>query len=260
MIFVFLVVFVAAFLYQLAVLVPLVKALSSAAVSAFAVFLTWALAREIDPANEWSAFVALPAVFIATLILERPAFLALLFILLFSRALNGTTGVQVTIGDAILLIGLGALLFNNGMITALVILTIVNMLDAYLKPANRKQIIFAFSSLGAFLVMFIIFYENRNIFQGQDLYSNIFSLLLAATALIIMVMTRHDQVFDDKNRVMLNKYRVIFVQLLAAVFIIGELFLNGNDSLLIIYPAILAYLGVALYHFVRLGRRVIKAQ
>lgn len=252
MIFIFLASFLAIFLYQHAVAVPLVKALSVSANTAFAVFLTWALGREIDPANEWSAFVALPAVFFLSLIFERPAFLALLFILLFSRTLNGTSGSQVKIGDSILLITLGALLFYNGMITAPVILAVVFCLDAYLVPTNRKQIIFALVSVPAVYVMSIFYSKNEITFMGLEPQVLFLSMLVLGAALAIIVLTRHNRVYDDEKRLMLNQHRVVAAQALVALFIVGELNLKGNVTVHLLYPGAFACFGVALYHLARL--------
>ena len=242
----------AIFLYQQAIAVPLVKALSVSANTAFAVFLTWALGREIDPANEWSAFVALPAVFFLSLIFDRPAFLALLFILLFSRTLNGTSGLQVKISDSILLIILGALLFYNGMITAPVILAVVFCIDAYLVPTNRKQIIFALVSVPVVYVTSLFYLKNEITFIGLEPQVLFVSLLILVAALTIIALTRHNLVYDDENRLMLNRHRVVAAQVLVALFMVGELNLKGNVTVHLLYPAAFACFGVALYHLARL--------
>jgi len=252
-----LVILAAAFIHQLTLAAPFTGALVTAAATAFAVFLCWAIGREIDPAYQWSAFVALPFTLIFTFIFGAPGIVALFFILLFSRVLNGSTGIQATSIDSIMLIILGVILFYDGIIFALLILGMVFFFDAFFDPANRKQKIFAFLSLALFVAMFLFFPGIKLSLQIANIHTVAVMLLLVVAVIILVMLTGYEQVPDDKNRSMLRKQRVCLARLMIAVFILLEMAFKGDQAFVLLYPAALAFCGAALYH---LGRRFKKAR
>ncbi|MDZ4132606.1 MAG: hypothetical protein U1E11_05660, partial [Dethiobacteria bacterium] len=101
----------ATLLYRLISGAPFVEALFNAAAVSLTVFLTWSLGREFDPQSDWSAFVFLPFSFILAITAGNPAFMALVYILLFNRVINGTTGVKTKVTDYLLLLAIAAQLF-----------------------------------------------------------------------------------------------------------------------------------------------------
>ncbi len=227
-------------------------ALSTAAVTAFAVFLTWAIGREIDPAHDWSAFVALPFALLTAVMLGGPNFIALLFVLLFSRTLSGCTGMRPTISDSILLIILGAILFCDGIFMALIILALVFFSDAFLKPPNQRQIFFGVASLFVFGLMFLFVSGIPFYLEMGNLYNISALLLLLAAVVVLFMLTGREQIPDDMNHAALQKTRVRLAQSLPALFVILELILKGDPALLLLYPTVLAYYGAAFYHLGRL--------
>lgn len=79
-----------------------------------AAFITWALAREVDPAHDYSAFVAVAFSVLLLLVKRAVQFLPLFWILMLCRAVSGITGKKLTGLDFLTLFALtGALALNQ---------------------------------------------------------------------------------------------------------------------------------------------------
>ncbi len=242
------------FIFQVRTAVPTLEALASSAGLAFAVFLTWAIGREIDPAYDWSAFTALPATVVGLFILGPAGVLPLFFILLFSRILNGSTGVQAKIGDSLLLIILAVLLFTNETISAPLILAAVFFFDALCEPANRNQYAFAVVALATFFAALFMLDGARVAAEMVHPMAVATLAVLGASLLIVLKLSAQNTVFDDKNQAVIRETRVHLARLIPAVFIAGEVILQGVRALVLFYPAIFAFCGVALFHLARAGK------
>ncbi|WP_048138870.1 hypothetical protein [Methanosarcina horonobensis] len=96
------------------------------------VFLAWAFAREIDPDNELSAFVAAFFSGIGFIFFPSPLLLTLLLELMLLRIVNRSTGLPARTLDsfAILLLS-GWLLFHGGWIYS-ILAFLAFVLDAFL--------------------------------------------------------------------------------------------------------------------------------
>lgn len=242
--------FAVVLVYRLIIGTSFISASYIAAAAGFAVFLNWASGREIDPANDWSAFVALPVTFLIALLYGPPAFIALLFILLFSRILNGTTGMQATAIDSAIILILGGVLHYDGIITALPILTVVFILDALLKPVNRRQVYFALAAILMFGAMLVFLPGEPPLLQNLSPCAVFASFLLITAAAIVIYLAKDDRTYNYQGGFMLQASRIIVSQVLIVFFILAELFIKGSIALLFFYPAAAAYCGAALYHVV----------
>ncbi len=76
-------------------------------------FLTWALAREVDPAHEYSAFVCVSIAFLNLFVYESLQLLVIFWILLLMRLVSGVTGKELTIVDVLSVLGLTVYLSIN---------------------------------------------------------------------------------------------------------------------------------------------------
>ena len=231
---------------------PFLDSLFFAAGTAVSVFLTWSITREIDPPNDWSAFAGLPFTLVAALFYGFPALVVLFFILLVARTISGTTGLKLTLFDSSVLLVFGVILFTSGVVTGLPFLVIVFIIDSFVEPANRRQLYFAPVALVLFFVTYASLYEQYPYMIGFTIYTGIITLLLIGATLFLAIRTGKVTVTGDKSEQPLNPRRIQLAQATIAIFIIGELFLKGNISLYMLYPASFAYLGAALYHLVML--------
>lgn len=241
-------------IYHLVLGAPFLEALGTAGAAAVAVFLSWAIGREIDPAYEWSAFAALPLSFAAFLIYGSPALAVLFFILLLGRLINGTSGLQATVFDALMLIVLGAVLFTGGTLLALPFLAaafgLVGVLFA--PPASgRRYGLYALISLVLFIVMIIFFYPQHYYVPGFSIYTGAAALALAILTVVLVVRAGKGLVSGDNNEEPLDIRRIRLAQLMLALFMIADIFFKGGIALVMLYPALFAYLGTAASNLVR---------
>jgi hypothetical protein len=231
--------------------VPFWEALFSAAAVSLTVFLTWSLGREFDPQSDWSAFVALPFSFILALNAGNPAFMALVYILLFSRVLNGTTGVRTRITDYLLLLAIAAQLFYNGLAVSLPVLVFVSALDATLEPKNRHGFLFALLSVVVMISMLLSFPEAVPSFAGINTIALVTAFTLIAALLLLITKNIPLRLKDDAQLAALNPTRLKMALLISGGFILAELLLTVNKTLLSYYPALLAFGGTAIYSLAR---------
>jgi len=233
---------------------PFFESLFFAAGTAVSVFLTWAITREIDPPSDWSAFAGLPFTLVAALFYGFPALITLFFILLVARTISGSTSLKLTLFDSSVLLVFGVILFTNGVITGLPFLAAVFILDSFFEPANRRQLYFAPVALVLFFVVYAAPYEQYPYVIGFTLPTGIFTLLLIGATVFLAIRTGKVTVPGDKSEQPLNPRRIQLAQAAIALFMVGELFLKGNISLYMLYPAGFAYLGAVLYHLVMIAK------
>ncbi len=244
-------VFAAVFLYQLVLTVPFIEALGVAGSTALAVFLTWAMSREIDPAHDWSAFAGLPFTLAAALLYGSPTLITLFFLLLFSRMINGTTGRRATLFDAVMLSALAVILFTNSVFIGLPLLALGFGFEAITVPGNRDKAYFSVLSIIIFIMMLIFFYPDHYYVPGYNLYTGTAALIMIILTIILIAGTKESRVKADHGNKKLENRRILLTQAAAAFFIITELFFKGNIALVMLYPVLFAYLGTAVYNLVR---------
>lgn len=228
----------------------LIGALSSAAI----IFLSWAVGRELDPANQWSAFIALPILYIAYFTAGRPSLLVLLFIILSSRLINRISGLQPYKSDALLLIVIGALLYFNSLYFALPYLILIFLIDALTEPANRFQLVSALAGSAGYLVLLIVLRPALSLFIPETvlvIYPAAAVILVFLSVVCISYLTRHDRVLDDLNRAEVKYLRVAAARFLIAAWIVAEILCGGVISLLQIYPVVIIFGSIFIYHLIR---------
>ncbi|MFU8793969.1 MAG: hypothetical protein ACNA7Z_01170 [Dethiobacteria bacterium] len=234
---------------------PFTTALIGAFSSATVIFLSWAVGRELDPANEWSAFIALPLLYFAYFTAGSPSLLVLLFIILSCRLINRTIGLQPFRSDSLLLVMLSALLYFNSLYFALPYLILIFLIDALTEPANRFQLVSALAGSAGYLVLLIVLRPELSLFMPETvpvIYPAAAVVLVVLSVICISCLTRHDRVLDDLNKVEVNYHRVAAARLLVAAWIVTEILCSGVISLLQIYPVVIIFGSILLYHLIRI--------
>jgi len=118
----------------------LARALIDGALAGLAVFLAWALARELDPDRDFAAFAAAVVALVAVLWLGPPRFGALFLVLLALRIVNRTVGPAARPLDTVAILGLTAWVAWTGGWIASFAVTLAFLLDATLVPAHRLHL------------------------------------------------------------------------------------------------------------------------
>lgn len=244
--------------FRLAGSQPAPEAAGDALRAALSVFLTWAVGREIDPANDWSAFVGLPASLAVSVLIGGPFLAALILVLLFSRMLNGSTGLQTGIADALLVLSLGAVVAWQGGRIALIILVPIFLIDAFVEPANRRQALFAPAPALLFLLMQVYLYRGALIDTGSRFYALIAIFLLVLFTALITLWSGPDRALDDRKGQPLDGRRVCLARSAAALYVCGDLLFRGSEAFQDLSPVLAAFGGVFFYHLYRRLENTIK--
>lgn len=247
-VFVSLTVFAIYFAYLLLTAVPAAEALSTAFGAGIALFLCWAIGRELDPAYEWSAFFALPLVLAAAFYFGSPDLLSLFFIPLFMRFLNRSPGLRATIIDAVMLVLLGIALYNNGVYTGLPLLLVVFAVDYILEPVTRKLFIFILPACTALALSVYYFNDYLSYSISISLPPGLFILLLVIFLFYVIIATGKDIVPGDNTELQPDIRRINLARFCLVLFIIIEVLQKGENAIVLFYPAAFAIAGAGLYH------------
>ncbi len=236
------------FAYLLLTAVPAAEALSIAFSAGIALFLCWAIGREVDPAYEWSAFFALPLVLAAAFYYVSPDLLSLLFILLAMRFLNRSTGLRATVFDALMLISLGIALFSNGVYTGLPLLLVVFTVDFILEPVARKLLIFILPAFAALVFSFYLFNTYMDYSINISVTAALLVFLLVIFIIYVIIATGKDIEPGDSKEIQPDIRRINLARLCLVIFIIINVLQKGESAFVMFYPAAFAIAGAGLYH------------
>jgi len=247
-VFVSLTLFALYFAYLLLTAVPAAEALSTAFGAGIALFLCWAIGREVDPAYEWSAFFALPLVLAAALYCDSPDLLSLLFILLTMRFLNRSPGLRATVFDALMLVLLGIALYNNGVYTGLPLLLVCFAADYILEPVIRKLFIFILPAFAALAFSVYFFNDHLSYNISISIPTGLFIFLLVIFLIYVIIATGKDILSGDSTEIQPDIRRINLARFCVVLFIIIEVLQKGESAFVLFYPAAFAIAGAGLYH------------
>lgn len=225
---------------------PPLESLLAGAQVGFALFLTWAVGREIDPAHDLSAFWGVGLAAAGMLLLGTPSLLLVLWLVLVLRLVNRTVGLPATPLDSLALLGLGAWLswqgdWLLGLVTALAFL-----LDGLLPPHLRYHLIFSALSCAAALAMAA--------WRGQEISIPGMPLPLTAALLVtgllfalVIATTREVQAIGDATGKPLNPRRVRASQILSLLAASLYAVTEGESGATALLPAWASMAGVGMY-------------
>jgi hypothetical protein len=214
------------------------------------VFFAWAFAREIDPDNELSAFVAAFAGCIGFVFFSSPLLLALLLELLLIRIVNRSKGLPArTLDSLVILLLSGWILLQGGWIFC-VLTFLAFVLDAFLPEPNRSHRSFAGALFLALLfsVRFLFFSGNEGekiSIQGTGLPIFVLAAVLLFIPLIFNSRTIKSK--GDLTGIPLNPIRVQAAQMMALLSISLPAVLQGWSGVESLMPLWGAIFGVSVY-------------
>jgi len=224
----------------------LLQGVSWGIAAGLAVFLAWALGRELDPDHDLSAFVAAGLALIGLLLFDSPSLLALFWMLVLLRILNRTFGLPARILDSVLLLGLGSWLtwqgnWSYGLMTALAF-----FLDSRLSSPHRRHLFFAAVGL---LVTVVLFGVSGSM-PGEGKPSLLAILAVVGMSILFVpaiVASRQLSTVGDATGEPLNPRRVQAAQVMTLLTGIQMTLWEGDAGLDQLMPLWAAVLGVALY-------------
>ncbi|MDY9924920.1 hypothetical protein [Methanosarcina sp.] len=225
-------------------------ALYSGLRAGISVFFAWAFAREIDPDNELSAFVAAFTGCIGFIFFSSPLLLALLLELMIIRIVNRSKGLPARTLDSLVVLLLSSWILLQGGWVFCVLAFLAFVLDAFLPEPNRSPQVFAgalFLAL-SLSVRFLFFSGNERekvIIQGTGLPIFILTAILLFIPLIFNSRTITSK--GDLTGIPLSPLRVQTAQMMALLSIVLPAVLQGWSGVESLIPLWGAVFGVSIY-------------
>ena len=159
------------------------SALSWGASTGLAVFICWALTRELDPDDEYAAFAAAALYLAGLLIWGAQSKLLIMFWLIEAvRILNRSVGLPVKILDGVLLLGLTGWLLWQGYFEIGLLTAAAFFVDDRLSAENRQELVLGGVSLVLTLVVFLLRPQSL----AMDLSSVSLVVLVVVTVSVIL--------------------------------------------------------------------------
>ncbi len=225
------------------------------------VFLAWALARELDPDNELSAFAAAFLACVALLYFPVPGMLPLALFLLLTRILNRSAGLPAKSFDSlvILLLSSWVTLQENWIFGA--IAAAAFFLDSRLSEPKKQQLFFAVTA--ALISAFALFRALKTgslgggISEAALLQEQVLFLLITILAILFIphILASHKiRSKGDVGGFPLDPKRVQAAQGTALLGAFALAALEGWAGVEPLIPLWSAVAGVLLYAFLKLVR------
>ncbi len=226
----------------------LIESIGWSFVTGFAVFMGWALSREVDPDYPWSAFVAPFLALAGVLFYGQPGLLLSVWLIITLRVLNRTTGVPAKNIDQLSVLVFSLWLAYQGIWLAGLAAALVFVLDAVLAWPNRQQLVYAaLAALGTLgLLPFRPGLASPLPGLGTLALGGISGLLF----LLVIVNSREIRSTCDNAGNPLSPRRVQWAQGVALAVAMLAVALYGSAGLLATLPLWAALLGTGLF---RLG-------
>jgi hypothetical protein len=211
-----------------------------------AVFLSWAISRELDPDHDRSAFLAAGLALVVIPLLTSLRWLPLLWVLVMLRVVNRTSGRMPTWIDTLVLLGLGLAVAHIEHWSAAILCALAFTLDSVLpRPTDRH----VYAALLMLILPFVLSTFGGGLGDLGGLSGFSLAGVVAAVAGLIPVVwaARTIHAVDDSYQRPLVSVRVragIVLSLAAGLIF---LFAGGAPAWLMLAPLWAAIFGVEIY-------------
>lgn len=222
-------------------------------IASLAVFLSWAIARELDPEYDLSAFVTAGLSLFGLIFFDDPIIIVLFWILLLTRVVNRTSGLPARMLDSLFLLALAGWLTFYGNITVGLMTSLAFLLDGILSRPRRHQLLFAGLPL---LIIAIPFYLNSIKFGENELSLTLELAVVVVSLLFLLIIfdSRKVRAVADQTAELLDPMRVQSAQVVALATAILISLLHGSLGIVAIMPLWAAIVGTLLYRFYILAK------
>jgi len=241
--------------------IPTAQALMSGIRAGMSVFLAWALARELDPDNELSAFAAAFFAFAGLLYFPVQGLLASAFILLLIRILNRSTGLPAKNFDSLLILLLSSWLTLKENWIFGTTAAVAFCLDSRLSEPRKQQLFYA--GAAALISAFELLRELKTGTLRSGVSENtllqehgLFLVILIPAVLFAahILASRKIKSKGDRNGLPLDPRRVQAAQATALVAALALAALEGWPGVESLLPLWSAMTGIPLFAFLKLIR------
>lgn len=245
-------VFFASFSWSFYTGFSLIESIISAITQLLIVFFCWAIGRELDPDNNYAAFLGIPLLFLPFSFNQGYVFV-LLWFLIGLRLLNQTTGKKTSSTDVTFFVFLSLLSAVLSHQLAIVPLSIVIIFFSSFLPKKQLELsVLALPLFPSFLLLILV-YPNAWIFLNASPWILVYIAL--SSGLLFLVTTTTDKIEStgDNSFNQLSLKRVQSAQLLTVISVL--LISTFHGSIFSLFPVWAAITGVGIF---RLGQLFIK--
>lgn len=209
-------------------------------------FLTWALAREIDPKHEYSAFLCVFLSLINILFYKSIQVLVIFWVILIVRMINGITGKALTFFDIFSLLGMTVYLSISTQ-NSIYLLPFIVAIGFIVKLQGKRGPPFIAGIIAVIIFLAESLYMQYFSFNSRA-YSDMVNIFIVAVVLIFFIawiFLSKDEIRDDFGKI-INNSRITSSQITYGLVVV-LLYFSGNTSMnnLIIYTSVIA--GVIIY-------------
>jgi hypothetical protein len=208
-----------------------------------AVFLAWALCRELDPDHPTAAFPAAGLALLAVFLWDLPQLGVIFWMLILVRVVNRSTGLPAGVLDSLGLLGLAGWLSLQGNWSYGVVTALAFLLDGLLPSRLRRQLLFALLAVIATPVAAILGDPSPG--DAPSLTGGLMALTLSLVFLPVILDARTCESVGDETGDRLRPVRVQVAQALALVSGVGVALLGGPSALAELSPLWAAVLGAS---------------
>lgn len=212
----------------------------------FALFLAWALGRELDPDHDLSAFLGAGLVLIALLLVGTPALLAAFWLLLVVRLVNRTIGLPARPLDSLAVLGVAGWLTWQGYWMVGLVTAAAFLLDGLLMPALKYHLLVGGLALVATGAL-SIFHGTMVMQKGHTLPVVMSTAAMAGLFLLVIATSREVQAVGDATGKPLNPRRIQAAQVLALLSGLLFAWWAGELGVVDLLPLWAAIVGTGLY-------------
>ena len=217
--------------------------------AAGAVFISWAIARELDPDHPISAGIAMALSFLAIILLGEASLVLGAGVLLGARMISGTVGASLRRIDIVVLLGVSALLAMQGTAAAGVPILIAGVATSE-RPARRTVLIAG--SIGL-VVGVTAALSGTAVASSAEAPSTVWVIVMAL-ATVVAIPASAPRSTTDVGSLSLESSRLTGARIATALTAVIAVAVTGENSVAATAGA--ALVGVALWRLQQAGRRV----
>lgn len=208
-------------------------------------FLAWALGRELDPDEEYAAFVPAGLMAGALLLFPLPDPVTALLAVLLLRTVNRTSGLPARMLDSVVLLLIAAWPLMQGYLLAGAAISAAFLLDGLLSRPNRRQLWFA---LLAVLETGLFAASGTGITVDPIVPAAGGALLLGSLLYLAVIGGSGDlAATGDRTQKRLSPIRVQAAQVLALSWAFLSAVLGGETAFVAMLPIWAGIVGTGIY-------------
>jgi hypothetical protein len=245
-------VFLASFGWSMYMGLTLTKSIVSAIIQLLIVFFCWAIGRELDPDNNYAAFLGIPFLFLP-LTFNQGNIFVLLWFLIGIRLINQTTGKKTSSTDVTFFVFISLLSAAISYQLILLPLSIVIIFFSSFLPKKHPELSLLSIPLFPSFLLLVLVYPNAWVFLNASPWILVYIAL--SSGLLFLVTTTTDKIEStgDHSFRSLSLKRVQSAQLLTVISVLLISMFHGN--ILSVFPVWSSITGIGLF---RLGQLFIK--